>query len=82
MDEINGVKICRQTDGHWQEEYDKRKDPFNREYYWLTGYFNNYEPEAKDTDEWALRNNYVSIVPISTDYTSFKQLDALKSWKI
>jgi 5'-nucleotidase len=82
MDEINGVKICRQTDGHWQEEYDKRKDPFNREYYWLTGYFNNYEPEAVDTDEWALKNNYVSIVPISTDYTSLVQLDALKKWKI
>ncbi len=75
---IKGVKICRQTDGHWQEEYDKRTDPQNREYYWLTGYFNNFEPDAEDTDEWALKNNYVSVVPIQVDFTSFSQLDRLK----
>jgi 5'-nucleotidase len=82
VEEIKGIRICRQTDGHWQEEYDKRKDPSNRDYYWLTGYFNNFEPEAEDTDEWALRNKFVSIVPISTDYTSFGQMDTLKKWKI
>ncbi len=77
---IKGIKICRQTDGNWQEEYDKRTDPKNREYYWLTGYFNNFEPDAEDTDEWALKNNYVSIVPIQVDFTSFSQLDRLKKW--
>ena len=82
IEEIRGVKVCRQTDGHWQEEYDKRKDPFNRDYYWLTGYFNNSEPEAEDTDEWALRNKYVSVVPISTDYTSFGQMETLKKWNL
>jgi len=75
---IKGIKICRQTDGYWQEEYDKRTDPQNREYYWLTGYFNNFEPDAEDTDEWALKNNYVSIVPIQVDFTSFSQLDRLR----
>ncbi|UCG28701.1 MAG: 5'/3'-nucleotidase SurE [Bacteroidales bacterium] len=82
MHEIRGIKICRQTDGYWQEEYDKRKDPYNRDYYWLTGYFNNFEPEAEDTDEWALKNSYVSIVPIQTDFTSHEQLSILKQWNI
>ena len=82
LDEIKGVRICRQSDGRWQEEYDKRTDPFNKEYYWLTGYFHNFEPEAEDTDEWALRNKYVSIVPVSSDYTSFKQMNTLRKWKI
>lgn len=76
--EIKGVKICRQTKGHWQEEFDKRTDPFSRDYYWLTGYFNNYEPGADDTDEWALQNGYVSIVPIRVDYTCFDFIEPLR----
>lgn len=76
--EIKGIKICRQTKGFWQEEFDKRTDPFNRDYYWLTGYFNNKEPEASDTDEWALKNGYVSIVPIRVDYTCFDYVPELQ----
>src|SRR5512133_2231653 len=63
--EIRGLKICRQSKGNWKEEFEKRKDPMGKSYYWLTGIFRNHEPEAKDTDEWALANNYVSIVPVS-----------------
>ncbi len=76
--EIKGVKICRQTKGYWQEEFDKRTDPFNRDYFWLTGYFNNNEPEAQDTDEWALKNGYVSIVPIRVDFTCFDYIKELE----
>ncbi len=79
--QIKGVKVCRQTKGHWQEEFDKRTDPFNRDYYWLTGYFNNYEPGAEDTDEWALKNGYVSIVPIRIDYTCFDYIEPLSKRK-
>ena len=79
--EIKGIKICRQTKGYWQEEFDKRTDPFNRDYYWLTGYFNNNEPDASDTDEWALRNGYVSVVPIRVDYTCFDYIRELKKRK-
>jgi len=49
-------------------------------YYWLTGYFRNYEPEATDTDEWALANNYVSVVPVSTDMTAYEHLNTIKNW--
>ena len=59
--EIKGIKICRQTKGYWQEEFEKRTDPASKEYYWLTGRFINLEPDSDDTDEWALKNNYVSI---------------------
>ena len=76
--EIKGVKICRQTKGFWQEEFDKRTDPFNRDYFWLTGYFKNNEPEAQDTDEWALKNGYVSIVPIRVDFTCFDYIKELE----
>jgi len=80
-DELKGIKICRQTDGYWQEEFDKRIDPDKREYYWLTGYFNNFEPLADDTDEWALQNKFVSVVPIQIDFTSYSRMEKLKKWK-
>ncbi len=78
--EIRGIKVCRQSKGNWKEEFEKRKDPMGKSYYWLTGIFRNHEPEATDTDEWALANNYVSVVPVSIDMTAHEYLDKLKSW--
>lgn len=78
--QVKGVKICRQTKGVWKEEYDKRVDPHDRDYYWLTGNFNNYESDAEDTDEWALKNNYVSIVPVQIDLTSYSAIESLRKW--
>lgn len=76
--EIRGMRICRQAMGNWKEEFEKRKDPMGKTYYWLTGYFDNSEPEATDTDEWALANGYVSIVPISADMTAYSYIEKLK----
>lgn len=80
LEKINGIKMCRQTKGKWIEEFDQRKNPSNRDYYWLTGQFTNFEPHAEDTDEWALQKNYVSIVPIEVDLTSYQVLMELKKW--
>jgi 5'-nucleotidase len=76
--EIKGIRICRQSKGNWKEEFEKRKDPMGRTYYWLTGFYNNQEPEADDTDEWALRNNYVSVVPVTVDMTAHGYLEKLR----
>lgn len=78
--EIKGLKVCRQCDGRWTKEFAKRTDPHGRAYYWLTGYFENHEPEAVDTDEWALNNGFVSVVPVKIDLTAYETMDALKSW--
>lgn len=77
--QIKGFKVCRQTRGYWQEEYVKRTDPTNRDYYWLTGDFVNTD-NGKDHDEWALANGYVSILPLMTDQTDFNLLSTLKNW--
>jgi 5'-nucleotidase len=74
---IEGVKICRQAKGNWEEEYDERKDPMGRTYYWLTGKF-VIEDDGKDTDEWALANKYVSVVPVQQDITSYQLIKTLK----
>jgi len=81
LDKIKGIKMCRQTQGKWVEEFDHRTNPHNKDYYWLTGRFNNFEPLANDTDEWALENNYVSIVPMEIDLTAYRVLEELKKWK-
>lgn len=72
-DQIKGIKICRQAIAKWQEEFDERIDPRNRKYYWLTGKFELFD-EGEDTDEWALANNYVSIVPVQYDLTAHHAL--------
>jgi len=81
-DEIKGIRICRQTMGFWQEEFDRRNDPMGNEYYWLTGEYFNREPKADDTDEWALKNNYIAVVPLQTDLTSYSTIDLIKKWDL
>jgi 5'-nucleotidase len=69
-DLIKGIKICRQAYAKYEEDFDERKDPGGKKYYWLTGAFVNFD-KGKDTDVWALANNYVSIVPIQFDLTNY-----------
>lgn len=78
-EEIMGYRVCRQTRGYWKEEFQIGKDPRGKNYFWLTGDFCNHEPEAEDTDEWALSHNYISIVPVSVDLTAYGQLSSLKN---
>ena len=80
-EKIKGLKVCRQAAGSWREEFEKRIDPRGHEYFWLTGSFHNSEPEATDTDEWALSNGYISVVPIKADYTNFKEMVRIKEWE-
>ena len=75
--EIQGIRLCRQTRGFWREEFYARQDPQGRDYYWLTGAFQNAEPDAEDTDEWALSHNYVSVVPVQVDMTDYRMLNSL-----
>jgi 5'-nucleotidase len=69
LEEIKGMKICRQAIAKWQEEFDERLDPNKRKYYWLTGKFIN-EDKGEDTDEWALKHGFVSVVPVHYDFTA------------
>jgi 5'-nucleotidase len=78
---IQGIRICRQTKGHWGEEFEERKDPYGRRYFWLTGSFINQD-KGEDTDEWALKNNYVSIVPCQYDLTAHYALPILNEWNL
>lgn len=78
-DEIKGIRVCRQARGTWVEELDERVDPSGRNYYWLTGYFKNFEPEATDTDVWALANGFISAVPVQFDLTAHHAFGKMES---
>ncbi len=79
---VKGVKVCRQAYAKYQEDFEERKDPHGKKYYWLTGEFLNFD-KGKDTDVWALNNNYVSVVPVQFDLTNYKIKSQLeKNWKL
>ncbi|MFI5206095.1 MAG: 5'/3'-nucleotidase SurE, partial [Candidatus Paceibacterales bacterium] len=62
-------------------DFVERNDPTNRKYYWLTGEFKNMD-KGRDTDVWALENNYISVVPVQFDLTNYVLKTKLeKTWK-
>ncbi len=77
---IKGIKICRQANAKWAEEFDERIDPYKRPYYWLTGVF-QLNDQGEDTDSWALENNYVAVVPVQFDMTAHHAISVLNSWQ-
>ncbi len=74
---LRGVKVCRQADARWVEEFEERTDPHGRTYYWLAGRFENGDIR-NDTDEKALADNYVSVVPSQTDFTAHDHVSSIK----
>jgi 5'-nucleotidase len=79
---IAGLRLARQARAKWQEEFDRRLDPYQRPYFWLRGEFVNFDP-GTDTDEWALAHNYVSIVPCKFDLTAAHGLaDLSAKWQL
>ena len=78
--QIKGIKVCRQARANWIEAFDKRKTPQGKDYYWLTGQFVNLD-NGTDTDEWALENHYISLVPVQFDLTAHRAIDRLNTWK-
>ena len=82
LEELEGIKICRQAMAKWEEEFDARKDPHGREYFWLTGKFVNND-KGEDTDEWALAHKYVSVVPVQYDLTAHQGINFInQNWDL
>lgn len=77
---IKGMRICRQAKAVWMEKFDKRQTPQGKDYYWLTGEFVNQD-KGEDTDEWALENGYISIVPVQFDLTAHHAIQRLNTYK-
>jgi 5'-nucleotidase len=81
IQEHKGMKICKQGNGSWNENFDTRKDPRGVEYHWMVGSFVHKDQDA-DSDINVLDQNYTSIVPIQYDLTHYKLKEQLSnSWR-
>lgn len=78
---LKGIKICRQARANWKEKFDKRTNPSGKNYYWLTGEFQLLD-KGEDTDEWALANGYVSVVPTQFDLTAHHAIQDINTWNL
>lgn len=81
IEDIKGVKICRQGRAFWEDAFEKRTDPFGGDYYWLTGDF-AVTDRGEDTDMYALEHNYVSVVPTQFDMTAHHLIGSLNEWNL
>lgn len=79
---FRGVRVCRMSRGSWYNETSKFHHPRGYDYWWMVGHYKNDEPDADDTDRWALANGYVSIVPTRIDVTDYEAVELLKTWSL
>jgi 5'-nucleotidase len=74
---IKGIKVVRQAKATWRETYEERTDPYGHKYYWMGGVFLDGDGRP-DTDEKALADNYVAVVPVKVDFTAHELVDKIK----
>ena len=79
---LKGIRICRQTKGVWTNEFQQAVHPRGGHYYWLTGEYRNDEPEAEDSDHWALDHGYVAVTPTKIDVTAYEIFEELSHWNL
>jgi 5'-nucleotidase len=77
-----GVRVCRMAKGTWGSEVLRCHHPRGYDYWWMMGHYTNDEPEAEDTDNWALSHGYIAITPTQIDVTAYQALDLIKSWSL
>ena len=77
-----GVRICRMSRGTWLNEVTRCHHPRGYDYWWMVGHYRNDEPEAEDTDRWALDNGYVAITPTRVDVTAYEAMEELKKFTV
>lgn len=75
---FRGIKVCRMAHSRWQNEVEHRTHPYGGDYYWLAGECRELEPEAEDTDRWALANDYVAVTPTQLDVTARELVSLLR----
>jgi 5'-nucleotidase len=80
-EQIAGIHLTRQGKSKWDDTYEHRLDPYGRSYYWLTGNLLEVDTEM-ETDQAAIRKNFVSVTPIHFDLTDYETYERMKKWNI
>lgn len=76
-DEVTELRLTRQARARWVEEFEERRDPTGRPYYWLGGRFESLDT-GDDTDLAALADGCVSVTPLHYDLTSHAALSDMR----
>ncbi len=79
--EITGIVVTEQGRSRWAENAIERNDMFNNPYYWLNGTLLLLDEDLHQ-DEFAVRQNYVTITPLSCDLTNHGFISAVKQWNL
>lgn len=79
--EIKGIRLTKQGKSKWDDVYEKRTDPYGRDYFWLKGNFINLD-EEDFYDHNAILDNYVSVSPVHFDLTDHETFEEMKNWEI
>jgi len=84
-EKLEGVSFTRQGVARFREKFERRIDPRGNVYYWLSGE-TPLEEGNPDADARALKQNWITITPISYDLTCEEELLRLRklpppSWK-
>ena len=82
LEQFQGVKVCRMAPGTWSAETVKCRHPRGYDYWWMVGKYTDDNPEAEDTDSWALRHGYVAITPTKIDVTAYEMIDQMQDWDL
>lgn len=77
-EKFKGIKVCRMAHARWQKEVEERVHPYGGKYYWLAGECADLEPNATDTDHWALAHDYIAVTPTQLDVTAHEFINVLK----
>ncbi len=80
-DEIRGVVVTKQGRSKWDDTFETRRDPNNKEYYWLTGKMIVLD-NSEDTDQVAILNKLISITPLHYDLTDYRMVEEMKRWNV
>jgi 5'-nucleotidase len=80
-EEIAGILVTQQGKSKWDDVYEKRTDPYGRDYYWLTGRMMEVDTDIK-FDQVAIKKKFVTVTPIHFDLTDYETYENMKSWNI
>lgn len=80
-EEIKGVRVAKMGRRLYRDQWDKRKDPRGRTYYWLAGVLADLTND-QDSDVVAVEQGYVSLTPLQLDLTRYELLDRLRGWTL
>ena len=76
--EIRGTEITHLSKAKWKDGFERRRDPFGREYYWFSGEYLSADDES-ESDDWALSRGNISITPIRINFANTEFADKLKT---